>query len=323
MNEGHELKLSDKMVGPRNISQSVKKEILPTINASSTIVRSPKDNAMISRRPEALTARSYLFVPGNRPDRFAKAWAARPDVVIIDLEDSVPPAEKIGARASVGAYLTADHPVMIRVNGANSEWFRDDVALCGGRGVCGVVLPKAERIEDIRFLAEAVDSATPILPMVETAKGFWNAYALAGTPQVQRLIFGSIDFQVDLGISGDDEELLYFRSQLVLVSRLAGIQAPVDGVTTEIRSSERVRSETIRSRRLGFGAKLCIHPKQVSMVNKCFTPTSEEVAWAQRVTAAAAKAHGRAISLGGVMVDRPVIAKAEAVLSAVKAQKKK
>jgi citrate lyase subunit beta / citryl-CoA lyase len=277
---------------------------------------------MISCGTDAFTARSYLFVPGNRPDRFAKAWAADPDAVIIDLEDSVPPADKIAARASVGAYLSAARPVIIRINDANTEWFRDDVALCGGPGIGGVVLAKAERTEDIRFLAERVASATPILPLIETAKGFWNVAALAGAERVQRLIFGSIDFQIDLGIAGDDDELLYFRSQLVLVSRISGIQAPVDGVTTDIHSSERVRNETLRSKRLGFGAKLCIHPKQVSVVNDCFTPTPEEEAWARRVTAAAAAAHGGAISVDGEMVDRPVITKAESILSAVKQMKR-
>ena len=277
---------------------------------------------MISRGADALKAHSYLFVAGNRPDRFAKAWAADPDVVIIDLEDSVPPAEKIAARASVGAFLSAARPVMIRVNDATTEWFREDVALCREPGVRGVVLPKAERTEDIRFLAERVASTTPILPLVETAKGFWNVSVLAGADQVQRLIFGSIDFQVDLGISGDDEELLYFRSQLVLVSRVAGILAPVDGVTTNIHSSDRVRSDTLRSKRLGFGAKLCIHPKQVRVVNDCFIPSPEDEAWALRVTTAAAAAQGKAISMDGEMVDRPVVAKAEAILSVVKRKKR-
>jgi citrate lyase subunit beta/citryl-CoA lyase len=276
---------------------------------------------MSSFGAEAPAARSYLFVPGNRPDRFAKALAANPDVVIIDLEDSVSPSDKIAARASVNACLTAAPPVMVRVNSANSEWFRDDISLCCERGVGGIILPKAERAEDIRFIAERVPSATAILPLIETAKGFWNMSALAVAERVQRLVFGSMDFQIDLGISGDDEELLYFRSRLVLVSRVAGILAPVDGVTTNIHSSDRVRSDTLRSKRLGFGAKLCIHPKQVRVVNECFIPSPEDEAWALRVTTAAAAAQGKAISVDGEMVDRPVVAKAETILSVVKQQR--
>lgn len=269
------------------------------------------------------TACSYLFVPGNRPDQFAKAWAAAPDLVIIDLEDAVSPAEKVAARESVAAWLSAaPHPVMIRVNGAQSEWFRDDVVLCREDAVVGVVLPKAENIEDILFLNERIGATTPILPMIETARGFSNASALASTRQVQRLMFGSIDFQCDLGIGGDEEELLYFRSQLVLISRIAGIQAPVDGVTAEIDSGEQLRNRTLRSKRLGFGAKLCIHPKQVSVVNACFRPSPEEEAWARRVMEAAAKAHGQAICLDGKMVDRPLFARAESILATIKQQER-
>jgi citrate lyase subunit beta/citryl-CoA lyase len=270
-------------------------------------------------------AHSYLFVPGNRPDRFAKAWAAVPDAVIIDLEDAVSPAEKVAARASVDAWAgssAATHPMIIRVNSAESEWFRDDVALCRELGVAAVVLPKAENGKDIMFLAESMDSATPILPMIETARGFSNAAALAGSRQVQRLIFGSIDFQGDLGIGGDEEELLYFRSQLVLISRLKGIQAPVDGVTTEIDSGEQLRGQTLRSKRLGFGAKLCIHPKQVSVVKACFSPSPEEEAWARRVTEAAAAAHGNAICVDGKMVDRPLVVRAESILASIHQRKR-
>ncbi len=127
----------------------------------------------------------------------------------------------------------------------------------GERGTAGVVLPKAERIEDIQRIGK------PVLPIIETARGFWNVSALAHTSNVERLMFGSIDFQLDLGINGEGEELLYFRSQLVLVSRIAGLPAPVDGITAVFDSADPVRADTQRARRLGFGGKLCIHPKQI------------------------------------------------------------
>jgi citrate lyase subunit beta/citryl-CoA lyase len=267
---------------------------------------------------ESLAPRSYLFVPGNRPDRYAKAIAAGADAVIVDLEDAVPPKDKRSARAALAAWLSPEHPVLIRVNGAESSWFREDLALCKTPGVAGVLLPKAERIEDIRLLAEHSGAATPILPLIETARGFWNAHALAQGPRVQRFVFGSIDFQIDLGIQGEEEELLYFRSQLVLVSRIAGLEPPVDGVTTAIDDAERVRSDTLRARRLGFGAKLCIHPRQVSPVNECFEPTAEEESWARRIMAAAEAVQGAAVAVDGKMVDRPVIARAEAVIRRIK-----
>lgn len=249
-------------------------------------------------------ARSYLFVPGNRPERFAKAFASGADAVIIDLEDAVPPGEKSAARTNTAAWVSPEHPVLVRVNGADTDWFRDDIAICAVPSVAGVVLPKAERVEDIRSIGK------PVLPIIETARGFWNVADLAHTPNVQRLMFGSIDFQLDLGIRGEGEELLYFRSQLVLVSRIAGLPAPVDGITTVFDSPDPVRADTQRARRLGFGGKLCIHPKQVDIVNECFGPTPEEKAWAKRVVEAAATAGGRAISLDGEMIDRPVLARA-------------
>lgn len=259
--------------------------------------------------------RSYLFVPGNRPERFAKACATGADAVIVDLEDAVPPAEKTSARDAVANWLSPARQVVIRINSADTEWFRDDVALCRMPGVAGIVLPKAERVEDLAFIAGRTDASSMILPLIESAQGFWNALALARTERVQRLLFGSIDFQVDLGINGENDELLYFRSQLVLVSRLAGIQGPVDGVTTSIDDMAQLRADTLRGKNIGFGAKLCIHPRQVAVVNECFTPSPEQVEWARRILAAAAQANGAALAVDGKMVDRPVILKAESIIA--------
>ena len=267
---------------------------------------------------DPLAPRSYLFVPGNRPDRYAKAIAAGADAVIVDLEDAVPPSEKPAARAALAAWLSPEHPALIRVNGSQSQWFRQDLALCKTPGVAGILLPKAESVEDIRLLAEHSGAATPILPLIETAHGFWNAHAFAQAPKVRRFVFGSIDFQLDLGIQGEEEELLYFRSQFVLVSRVAGLEPPVDGVTTAIDDAERVRRETLRAKRLGFGAKLCIHPRQVGVVNECFEPSAEEESWAKRITEAAEAVRGAAVSVDGQMVDRPVIARAAAILARIK-----
>src|SRR6202795_197978 len=174
-----------------------------------------------------LSPRSYLFVPGNRPDRFAKACAAGADAVVIDLEDSVAAGDKSSARAAVAAWLTPAQPVFVRVNVANSEWFGEDLKLGGKPGIAGVLLPKAERVEDIRVVAEHFGAAAPLLLQIETALGFRNAFEMAGAKGVQRLLFGSIDFQLDLGMAAEEDELLYFRSRIVLASRLAGIQSPV------------------------------------------------------------------------------------------------
>lgn len=262
-------------------------------------------------------AHSYLFVPGNRPERFAKACASGAGAVIVDLEDAVAPADKVAARAAVAAALTPVQPVLVRINAVDTTWFRDDVEMCHAAGVAGIVLPKAESPRDIAYIAERLGAGMPVLPLVETAQGMWRALELARCAGVQRLLFGSIDFQLDLGIAGDDEELLYFRSHLVLVSRVAGIAAPVDGVTTAIDDAQRLRADALRARRLGLGGKLCIHPKQVETVNECFRPGEDEVRWAQRVLDAAAAADGAAVAVDGKMVDKPVLLRAQAILSQV------
>jgi citrate lyase subunit beta/citryl-CoA lyase len=270
---------------------------------------SPEDRA-----PQ-FSPRSYLFVPGNRPLRFPKGLGAGADAVILDLEDAVPPPEKAEARAAVEAWLSPAHPVLIRVNGAGTEWHKDDIALCQRPGVAGIVLPKSEDARAVRHVAEMLGGMIGISALIETALGFKNMASLAETNLVQRFLFGSIDFQFDLGIRGDDEELLYFRSQLVLISRLFGLPPPVDGVTAAIGSEEQLLKDAQRARRLGFGGKLCIHPSQVAVVNACFLPSAEERDWACRVRAAMEASGGSAVSVDGKMVDRPIALQAERILA--------
>ena len=263
---------------------------------------------------QSAVARSYLFVPGNRPERFAKACAAGADAVIIDLEDAVSPADKDAARSAVAAWLSPAQPVVLRINSVDTQWFSEDLALCGLPGVAAITLPKTEHVEQIRMVAAAAPGIA-VLPLIETAQGFAHAQSVAQTRPVQRLIFGSIDFQLDMRIEGDDLELLYFRSQLVLFSRIAGIQAPVDGVTTAIDDVTQIQTEAQRARRLGFRGKLCIHPRQVDIVNQCFMPSADSIAWAEKVLAAAESAHGAALAIDGKMIDLPVIRKAQEIVA--------
>jgi len=255
--------------------------------------------------------RSYLFVPGNRPDRYDKACATRAHAVIVDLEDAVPPGDKIGARASLCNWLSSERSVFVRVNAPDSEWFDDDVRACALPGVAAIVVPKAERADDIARIG-SVRANAPVFPLVETAQGLWNALAIARAPNVKSLLFGSLDFQADVGTTDDD--LLYARSRIVLVSRVAGIAAPVDGVTQAIDDRELLRRDCHRSRQLGFAGKVCIHPSQIDIVNGCFSPGAEEVEWAEKVVAAFASARGNAVLVDGRMVDRPVLLKAHAIL---------
>jgi citrate lyase subunit beta/citryl-CoA lyase len=259
-----------------------------------------------------MACRSYLFVPGNRPDRYAKACASGAGQVIVDLEDAVAPAEKASARASLVEWLGGGRAVAVRVNAPGSEWFVDDLRACAHEAVSAIVLPKAELAQDVEQVT-AICGPRPVLPLIETARGLWNALSVAQAPGVRALLFGSLDFQADLDASDDD--LLFARSQLVLVSRVAGIGAPIDGVTQAIDDPELLRRDCQRARQLGFGGKLCIHPRQVDIVNRCFSPSAEDLAWARRVVDAFAQSSGNAARFEGRMIDRPVLLRAQAMLA--------
>jgi citrate lyase subunit beta/citryl-CoA lyase len=263
-----------------------------------------------------MTVRSYLFVPADRPERFAKALASGADAIIVDLEDAVAPAAKATARSNLAQWLSDSHappkPVVVRINAVDTEWFDADLSVCSAPGVYAIMLPKTERTDEVLHVADG--SRKNVIALVETAMGLDNLRAIAHAAPVERIAFGSIDFQLDVGIAGDGEELLAFRSQLVLASRVAGLEAPVDGVSTSISDAAAVRADAQRARRLGFGAKLCIHPAQVEAVNQAFSPSAEELAWASRVLAAAQAAGGAAVAVDGKMVDRPVILRAQKIL---------
>lgn len=258
---------------------------------------------------------SYLFVPGNRPERFDKACAAGADAVILDLEDAVPPAAKVQAREAVVAWLINGGSAYVRVNAADTPYYHEDVeALLECSRLRGFVIPKAERADVLADLSQKLIDNAVMLPLVETAAAFDDIKALARTPKVERLMFGTLDFQVDTGIRGDGDELIYFRSQLTLASRIAGIAAPVDGVTAAIHDAELLRRETTRARNLGFRGKLCIHPRQVEHVHAAFRPSPDEFEWAQRVMTAVLASDGSAIMVDGKMVDAPVVAKAKDIV---------
>jgi citrate lyase subunit beta/citryl-CoA lyase len=257
--------------------------------------------------------RSLLFVPGHRADRFDKALAAGASAVIIDLEDAVAPPDKDAARATLQAWLRPEHAVIVRINSADTPWFERDLALCGAPGVAGVMLPKAESAETLAKVRAA--GARGLLPLVESATGIAILDAIARAPGVWRLAFGSIDLQVDLGLKdATEDELLPFRLQLVLASRLAGIAAPVDSVSTETVDMAWVRAEAERALRAGFGGKLCIHPAQLAAVHAGFAPSPGQLSWARRVVEGSDQAGGQVFSLDGEMVDAPVVALARRVI---------
>jgi citrate lyase subunit beta/citryl-CoA lyase len=262
-----------------------------------------------------MSAASYLFVPANRTERYAKALACGADAAIVDLEDAIGPQLKEEARAALAGWLRengAQPRLWVRVNAVDTAWHDDDVACFAGMEIAGIVLPKTEDAAQVAAIARRLQAGQGVIALVETAAGIAAMREIARAPGLLRLAFGSIDLQVDLGMQCDEveSELAHLRVEMVLASRLAGIAAPIDGVTAAFDDMDFLAAAVQRSLRLGFGAKLCIHPGQVAAVNQGFRPTPEELAWARTVMAAVEQSDGGAISLAGRMVDKPVILQA-------------
>ena len=260
---------------------------------------------------------TYLFVPANRPDRYAKAFAAGADAVIVDLEDAVSPEDKEIARRALGDWCTAHADmaarIIVRINDETTQWFEDDLALAKGAGINTIMLPKAELASQIGRVRAALAPNSAIIPIVETARGLLNVDAVTVSAGVQRLAFGTLDYAVDLDLSGDERGLIYPACRMALASRAAGLAAPIAGVTVDLADDAVLLSDLAFARACGFTAKLCIHPKQVALIQRALTPGTSEVDWAQRVIAAAAASRG-AVQVDGKMVDRPVLLKAQAIL---------
>ncbi|MFC7555456.1 HpcH/HpaI aldolase/citrate lyase family protein [Pseudoroseomonas wenyumeiae] len=277
--------------------------------------------------------RSKLFLPGTRPELFAKGAASAADALSFDLEDSVAPERKAEARAHVAAALrdpalrAAGKLAIVRVNAPGTPHFAEDVAALAGTGLDAINLPMVESAAMVRDAiaviarAEAAAGAAPcgILANIETPRGLRLAAEIAGAdPRVTGLQIGYGDLFEPFGIARDDEAALH---QVRLQVRLAAAEARIpafDGALAAITSPERCRAEAEASRRFGFAGKSCIHPSQIAVVNAAFQPSEAEIARAARVVAAAEEAEARGIgayTVDGQMVDAPFAASARAVLA--------
>lgn len=259
---------------------------------------------------------TYLFVPGNRPERFAKALASGADRIIIDLEDAVAPADKVAARAAIAGWLnSADEErkkILIRINDAATAWHAEDLALASAVQAACVMLPKCEAPHQVAAVLACLPQEASVLPLIETARGMLALQAIAAAPGVTRLAFGSLDYMADLDIPAGSLALDFAAAQIAVASRAAGIASPVAGVTPELDAA-RVAQDMLHARSLGFGAKMCIHPSQVAAVRAALAPSAEELAWAQRVLQAWNASTGGALQVDGKMVDRPVVLRAERI----------
>jgi citrate lyase subunit beta/citryl-CoA lyase len=284
--------------------------------------------------------RSWLFAPANHPRRAEKVFLSGADAAILDLEDAVALAGKAAARTAVSAALARPRAcaAYVRVNALSTPFARDDIAAVVGSGLDGIVLPKcesADELDEAHALIAAAEvrhglrtGAVELLPMVETARALTLLDAIAAAAhrsgRVQRMSFGAVDLAFDLGmsVSADEAELDYVRHRLVVASRAAGLEAPLDTVWVSLQDMEGFRACTQKGRRLGFFGKLLIHPDQVAIANAVFTPAEAELALARKVVDAfrAAEAQGlAAIQVDGRMVDYPVVHRARRTLAVAEA----
>lgn len=266
-------------------------------------------------------ARTFLFVPANRPERWAKALDSGADAVIFDLEDSVPTSAKVQARAALvqawAQFASATCALVVRINSPETALGQQDLmAMQGLSGLAALMVPKCESAQTLQGVAQTL-VGVPSLPIIESAAGHLAMREIAQAPQVSRLVVGHIDFLADTGMvcSPDQRELDPLRYEVALCTRLADLAPAVDGVTVAVDDAALIRADTERAGRFGFGAKLCIHPRQVALVHAALAPTPAQIDWAQRVLAAMQAAQGAAVQLDGKMVDRPVLLQAERLLA--------
>jgi citrate lyase subunit beta/citryl-CoA lyase len=205
---------------------------------------------------------------------------------------------------------------VIRTNAPGTPIYAADLILAQELDVGCLLIPKSESQDQINGAALILPN-TAIIPMIETAIGLDRLREITNANQVIRLALGNLDLQADLGMVCDLQEtqLHTARYQIVLASRVAQIAPPIDGVTPSTDDIQRISDDAERAKRLGFGGKLCIHPKQVLIVQNAFMPTEEEVAWAQRVIEADQASKGAAIKLDGRMIDRPVVLLAQRTIA--------
>jgi citrate lyase subunit beta/citryl-CoA lyase len=281
--------------------------------------------------------RSFLFAPGNHARKVEKVFDCGADHVILDLEDAVAKAEKVATRATVVEALKRPRRggAYVRVNGFNTEFCYGDAVAVVGLGLDGIILPMAESREQIVAFDWLVGSlererglkvgGIDIIPIVETGKGIANARAIAAAgTRVKRMAFGAGDYTLDMNMEWTlaESELEHARAEMVVASRAAGLEAPIDTVWVHIKDLDGVANSAKRARQLGFQGKMCIYPPQVERVNAAFTPTEKEIDFAKRVVAAFEKAEregSSSIQLDGYFIDYPIVYKAQRTLDLVRA----
>lgn len=268
-----------------------------------------------------MLTRSYLFVPGISDKLMNKAENLSADLIIYDLEDAVSLEQKEDARNTViNALNKTEKSIIVRINSIDTPFFVEDILALSqvqSDSLEGIMLPKANNDSDVTMLSRLLDAtkvpqSVKIIPLIETAQGVQNAPEIASASErVHKLAFGSIDFSLDIGatLTKSGTEILFARSQIVLASRVANIEPPIDTVYGDFKDLNGLAQETKMIKNLGFGGKLAIHPSQVDIINQEFLPSNEEILEAKIIDVV--NSEGTAVfQLNGKMIDEPVIQKA-------------
>ena len=261
--------------------------------------------------------RSFIFCPGNRPDMIPKALKSGADMVCIDLEDAIIPEHKSLSRIeTVKAFEDIDSPkgveTLIRINDVNSEDGKKDIDLIlnANNIASGLMLPKIQTIEEIITLENKIKEKNKELNLhiiIETNQGLENAWSIAHSSSlIKSLLFGGVDMSADLGCNGDWFSLLYARSRVVHAAAGAGIDS-IDVPFLDLEDMEGMNIEAQKSKNLGFSGKGSIHPKQIEQLNKVFTPSEEEIAYANKVIKAFNNASDGLVVVDGKLIEKPVL----------------
>ena len=282
-----------------------------------------------------MALRSLLFAPATHARHVEKALSGAADGVILDLEDAIANAEKPAARLAARQILSVRHlddgmRVFVRVNGLTTPYTYEDLLTIVGPGLDGIILPKAESaaqmatvdwlLTQLERAADLALGSIEVMPIIETAMGVARLPEIASaSKRVRRLNFGAGDFSLDTNMTwtAGHEGILWARIQVVIASRAAGLEAPLDTVYAQLADDDGLRSEADQARRLGFMGKACIHPRQVEIVNAIFSPSAEDIAQARMIVDAFAEAEANGVAslrVGGQFIDYPVAARAQRTL---------
>ncbi len=263
--------------------------------------------------------RSLLFVPGNRPDRYEKACESAADLVCIDLEDAVGPADKVSAREMVLDYLagTSHKHVALRINAADTEYYKDDVAALAKSGLKlpFIMVPKVSSLSELKSLDKALaDKCGPFFVLIESAKGLVNCEEILSHRMAEYALYGAIDYAGDVGCDDRWETHLYARSRLVAACAANDVSL-FDSPYADVRNLEGLEAATRRARGLGIFARSAIHPAQIGPIHTALAPTDAEITHARRVMEAYAKTDGNVALLDGKLLEAPIVKAAEWVLA--------